>query len=153
MLGRNCQRIHGKCVAGVQSISGTGALRVLFAFIRNNFPNATIHVSLPTWGNHKKVIKHSGLQFKEYRYWNAQKRGLVIKNMIEDLMNNCKKGDVILLHACAHNPTGVDPNINEWKKIADACLKLEVIPFFDSAYQGFATGDLDRDAVWFLYYF
>lgn len=82
---------------------------------------------------------------REYRYWNAKTLGLDLDGMLEDL-NNAPEGSVILLHACAHNPTGVDPTMDEWKKIAEAIRAKKHFPLFDSAYQGFASGDLDKDA-------
>jgi len=145
MLGKDCQRIANGQVAGVQAISGTGALRLLFNFVKNTMPNATIHISNPTWGNHKKVIGKAGLQFVMYPYWDAQGRKLDIEAMLSAL-GKAKAGDVVLLHGCAHNPTGVDPTKEQWARIADVMAANKLIPFFDCAYQGFATGDLDADA-------
>jgi len=149
MLG-DCARISSKCVAGVQAISGTGALRVLFNFIKNNFAvkndKFKVFISNPTWGNHKKIIKKAGLDFDFYTYWNPEQRNLNLKGMLQDLKNKANKGDVVLLHGCAHNPTGVDPTKEQWSTIADSIKELGLVPFFDCAYQGFATGDLDADA-------
>ncbi|ETO22642.1 glutamic-oxaloacetic transaminase 1, soluble (aspartate aminotransferase 1) [Reticulomyxa filosa] len=100
----------------------------------------------PTWGNHTKILAKARIEEGSYRYWNAKGRNLDIEGMLEDL-NKANTGDVILLHACAHNPTGTDPTPEQWKKIANVMKKKKLIPFFDIAYQGFATGDLDRDAV------
>eukprot|EP01084_Bolivina_argentea_P018961 35280_1 len=146
----DCDRVNNKLVAGVQAISGTGALRVLFNFIKNN--NAAnndklkILISNPTWGNHKKVIKKAGLSFDSYTYWDAEKRCLNLDGMLNDLKTKGNKGDVVLLHGCAHNPTGVDPTKEEWQQIADTIKAAGLVAFFDCAYQGFATGDLEADA-------
>jgi len=149
MLG-DCNRLSQKYIAGVQAISGTGSLRLLFNFIKNNLAakrsNFKVFISNPTWGNHKKIIAKSGLDFEMYTYWNPQQRNLNLQQMLADLKNKANKGDVVLLHGCAHNPTGVDPSKQQWEQIADAMQNLQLIPFFDCAYQGFATGDLDADA-------
>eukprot|EP01084_Bolivina_argentea_P013155 24649_1 len=143
----NCQRLNNGSIVGVQAISGTGSLRLLFNFIKNNFnPNCKIFISNPTWGNHKKIIKKAGLSFDTYSYWNPEKRNLNITKMLYDLNNKANRGDIILLHACAHNPTGVDPTKQEWNQIAITMLAAGLIPFFDCAYQGFATGSLDDDS-------
>ena len=85
------------------------------------------------------------------QYWDAKARGLNLEGMLADLQAAPEKS-VILLHACAHNPTGVDPTNEQWKQIAAVIRQKNHLPFFDSAYQGFATGDLERDA-WALRYF
>jgi len=149
MLG-DCNRLNNGYIAGVQAISGTGALRLLFNFIKNNLAskrnNFKVFISNPTWGNHKKIIKKAGLDFEMYTYWNPQQRNLNLNAMLNDLKNKASKGDVVLLHGCAHNPTGVDPTKQQWDQIADVMAQQQLIPFFDCAYQGFATGDLDADA-------
>eukprot|EP01083_Nonionella_stella_P002466 7119_1 len=146
----NCDRLKNNMVTGVQAISGTGSLRVLFNFIKNTFAakndKCKILISNPTWGNHKKIIKKAGLPFDTYTYWDPTERNLNIKSMLEDLKNKSNKGDIVLLHGCAHNPTGVDPTKQEWNQIAITMLAAGLIPFFDCAYQGFATGSLDDDS-------
>mmetsp|Transcript_36056 Transcript_36056/g.44490 ORF Transcript_36056/g.44490 Transcript_36056/m.44490 type:complete len:426 (+) Transcript_36056:91-1368(+) len=148
ILGKDSKSLKSGFVTGVQGISGTGSLRLLFNFIANNFDKTKIKVliSNPTWGNHKKVIAKAGLSYDMYSYWDAKKRCLDEAGMLKDLKTKGKPGDVVLLHACAHNPTGVDPTKEQWKKIADLIKECKLIPFFDSAYQGFATGNLDNDA-------
>eukprot|EP00484_Ammonia_sp_Unknown_P022353 CAMPEP_0197044724 /NCGR_PEP_ID=MMETSP1384-20130603/20719_1 /TAXON_ID=29189 /ORGANISM="Ammonia sp." /LENGTH=398 /DNA_ID=CAMNT_0042476231 /DNA_START=74 /DNA_END=1267 /DNA_ORIENTATION=- len=147
----DCARVKNKAVTGVQAISGTGALRVLFCFIKNVFAvkndKIKILISNPTWGNHKKVIQKAGLQFDSYTYWDAKGRCLNLDAMINDLKTKGNKGDVVLLHGCAHNPTGVDPTKEQWEKIAETIKAAGLVPFFDCAYQGFATGDLEADAA------
>jgi aspartate/tyrosine/aromatic aminotransferase len=90
-------------------------------------------------------MKHAGVTDKAYRYWDAKNRNLNLAGMLEDLAS-APDGSVILLHAAAHNPTGVDPTKDQWDQIMDVCLKKNHICWFDSAYQGFATGDLETDA-------
>jgi aspartate/tyrosine/aromatic aminotransferase len=111
-----------------------------------NFPDATVYLSTPTWGNHPKIIGKAGLKTAQYRYYKAATRALDFEGMMADL-SQAKAGSIILLHACAHNPTGVDPNKEQWAQVADLCVKNNLIPFFDSAYQGYATGDLANDAA------
>jgi len=140
----DCAAVREGRVAGVQALSGTGALRLCCNFVKNFFPSSVIYKSAPTWGNHRKIIKRAGLAQRDYRYYNAKTRGLDIEGMLEDLAA-AAPGSVILLHACAHNPTGVDPSRDEWVRIADLCERNQLIPFFDCAYQGYATGDLEAD--------
>lgn len=102
--------------------------------------------------NHKLVFTNAGFEEgREYRYWSESKRGLDFEGLIEDLQN-APENSVIILHSCAHNPTGCDPTQEQWKKIAEVIKEKKLFPFFDSAYQGFASGDLDNDA-WALRYF
>ena len=133
-------------IAITQSISGTGALRIGGAFLHRFFPNAkTIYIPTPSWANHKAVFSDSGLEVKQYRYYNKDTIGLDFDGMIADI-KKMPKGSMLLLHACAHNPTGVDPTASQWRAISDAVKEGEHYPFFDMAYQGFASGDTDKDA-------
>lgn len=133
-------------IAITQSISGTGALRIGGAVLQRHYPNAkTIYLPTPSWGNHTPIFKDSGLEVKQYRYYDKNTVGLDLKGMLEDIKAAPDKS-IILLHACAHNPTGVDPTKEDWKQISDAIKEKEHFPFFDMAYQGFASGDIDRDA-------
>jgi len=134
-------------IVTVQALSGTGALRLGGTFLNYSVPKGTkIYISDPTWGNHMTVFKHAGLTEQErYPYYDPKTNGLNFKGMM-DKIGAAPKGSIILLHACAHNPTGVDPTKEQWKEICDLCKKHELLPFLDMAYQGFATGDLDNDA-------
>jgi len=144
---------RGYALAGVQSLSGTGALRLLFEFISKNYANATIWTSAPTWGNHTKIIRDARLLEKKYPYFDQRTKGLNLNGMLDALRKGSKPGDFVLLHACAHNPTGVDPSRQEWEKIYDVVVnQLGLIPFFDSAYQGFATGSLENDGFAVRYF-
>lgn len=133
-------------LAITQSISGTGALRIGGAFLQR-FHKAydTIYIPTPTWGNHGAVFRDSGLQVKQYRYYDPSTNGLNLSAMLEDL-KGLPKGSMVLLHACAHNPTGVDPTPEQWQRIQSVVEEREHLAFFDMAYQGFASGDADRDA-------
>ena len=102
-------------------------------------------VSNPTWANHHNVINRAGLQFEEYPYYCGKTMSIKINDYL-DCLKNSAEGTVVLLHSCAHNPTGVDPTFEQWQKIADVMKQRKLVPYFDSAYQGFATGDLIKDA-------
>lgn len=137
--------IKNKCYASIQSLSGTGALRVGGEYLHKYAPFKTIYVPIPTWGNHGQIFKFSGLEVKTYRYYDPKTCGLDFAGMVEDL-SSVPSGSVILLHACAHNPTGVDPKPEQWKELSALFKSKNLFPFFDMAYQGFASGNVDRDA-------
>jgi len=131
-------------IVTVQAISGTGALRVGFEFIKHFLPSE-VYYSDPTWGNHLTIIEKAGLTHKKYPYFDPATKGLNFDGMVKTL-EGAKPGSIVLLHVCAHNPTGVDPTEEQWRILAKLFKKNKLFPFFDSAYQGFATGDLRRDA-------
>jgi len=112
----------------------------------------TVYISAPSWGNHKLIFNYAGYEnIRSYRYWDEVNKCLDFDGLVEDLGSAPAKS-VIILHACAHNPTGVDPTKDQWKKIAEVCRKNQLFPFFDCAYQGFASGCLDTDA-WAVRFF
>jgi len=137
-------------VASAQTLSGTGALRVIAEFMKK-FRPAALYVSKPTWGNHKAVFAAAGVEVRDYTYFKPSSKGLDIDGMLKDL-SNAQPGSAVLLHTCAHNPTGVDPSKEEWHKIAEVCKKNQLYPFFDTAYQGFTSGSLDDDAYGLRYF-
>jgi len=135
-----------KSLAGVQTLSGTGACRVGGAFLSNFISDKTsIYIPVPTWGNHWKIMSEAGLNTKPYRYYSRETNGLDYDGMIADL-REAPDGSIILLHACAHNPTGCDPSNEQWNEICSLLKEKKHTAFFDSAYQGFASGDSERDA-------
>lgn len=145
-LGDNSAVVQAKRNATVQTISGTGALRTGAEFLSKWFSgNKVVYQPTPTWGNHIPVFKFSGLDVKQYRYYDKSTCGFDEKGCLDDILKIPEKS-IILLHACAHNPTGVDPTPEQWMKIAEACKKRNLYVFFDMAYQGFASGDINRDA-------
>ncbi|XP_015919632.1 aspartate aminotransferase, cytoplasmic [Parasteatoda tepidariorum] len=152
LLGEDNLAIKEGRVISCQSLSGTGALRVGADFLTRCAKFKDFYMSSPTWPNHRTVFKDAGFPNDHtYRYWNAPTRDLNFKGMMEDL-ENAPEDSVIILHACAHNPTGVDPTQEQWKQIADLMEKKKLFPFFDCAYQGFASGDLVKDS-WAVRYF
>ncbi|TRY66411.1 hypothetical protein DNTS_003370 [Danionella cerebrum] len=136
----------------VQTISGTGSLRIGANFL-SRFHNASRNVYLPkpSWGNHTPIFRDAGMQLNAYTYYDPNTCGFDLKGALDDISKIPEKS-VIVLHACAHNPTGVDPRPEQWKEIADLIKKRNLLVFFDMAYQGFASGDIDRDA-WAVRYF
>jgi aspartate aminotransferase len=145
IFGADSPAIRENRVTTVQCLSGTGSLRVGGEFLARHHHQRTIYIPLPTWGNHPKIFTLAGLSVKTYRYYDPATRGLNLKGLMEDL-GSAPSGAIVLLHACAHNPTGVDPTIQQWEKIRQLMRSRALLPFFDSAYQGFASGNLDQDA-------
>ncbi|KAH8556948.1 aspartate aminotransferase [Umbelopsis sp. PMI_123] len=152
ILGEDSPAFQQKRVVAVQTISGTGANHTGAAFLAKFHKKGAICLlSKPTWANHKAIFNNVGIQVAEYPYWDPSTRGLNLEGMLAAL-EDAPEESIVLLHACAHNPTGVDPTIEQWKRIADVVQKKRHFPFFDCAYQGFASGNLDRDA-WAVRYF
>lgn len=134
-------------LAVMQSLSGTGALNLSADFLRLNVgPDTVVHVPTPTWENHDNVYKQAGLKVAPYRYYNPKTLWLDFDALKEDL-SSLPDRSVILFHACAHNPTGIDPTPEQMKEIVAICKTKHHLPILDSAYQGFASGSLDNDAL------
>ncbi|KZF21617.1 putative aspartate transaminase [Xylona heveae TC161] len=139
-------------IASVQTISGTGANHMGALFLSKYLKPARVWISDPTWMNHHTIWELQGVERRTYPYYHAEKRAFDFEGMMATLEEQAEKNDVILLHACAHNPTGLDPTKEQWKAIADLCERKGLFPFFDSAYQGFASGNLTEDS-WSVQYF
>ena len=131
--------------ASVQCLSGTGALRTGGEYIKRAKPLSTVYVSEPTWILHHTLFKSCGLKVETYPYYNLETKSLDFEKLIEFLKDS-EKGSVFVLHVCGHNPTGVDPSQSQWMQIAQIMKQKDLFPFFDSAYQGFATGNLENDS-------
>ncbi|EIN07477.1 aspartate aminotransferase [Punctularia strigosozonata HHB-11173 SS5] len=148
ILGADSPAIAEGRVSSVQTISGTGAnhLGALFLsrFYHWDGPKR-VYLSNPTWVNHFQIFRNVGVEPVEYPYYDPKTIGLDFDGFVGSL-RSAPARSVFLLHACAHNPTGVDPTAEQWKTIADVILEKKHYAFFDCAYQGFASGDLDRDA-------
>merc|ERR1712117_601773 len=152
ILGSESSAVKNGLSFGIQCLSGTGALRVGAEFLQQQLKCSVVLVSDPTWGNHNLIFKLAAFkEIKKYRYWGKESRALDFAGMMEDLKAAPERA-VVILHGCAHNPTGIDPTKEQWKEIADVVEQKNLIPFFDCAYQGFASGDLDADA-WAVRYF
>jgi len=145
-FGADSQVVKDGLNVTIQGISGTGSLRVGTEFLSKWFPgNKTVYLPKPSWGNHTPIIKHAGMNVGAYRYYDSNTCGLDFAGAVEDI-KNIPEGSIIMLHACAHNPTGVDPTPEQWKELSHIVKEKKLLPFFDMAYQGFASGNVDQDA-------
>ncbi|CAK7265880.1 hypothetical protein SEPCBS57363_001813 [Sporothrix epigloea] len=133
-------------VSSVQTVSGSGANHTGARFLAENLRPRRVWLSDPTWVNHELIWQTVGVPVHFYPYYNAKSRSFDFEGMVAKLEAEAEANDVILLHACAHNPTGLDPTQEQWKAIAQLCQRKSIFPFFDIAYQGFASGDPDHDA-------
>ncbi|WP_250510933.1 amino acid aminotransferase [Caballeronia sp. GACF4] len=131
-------------IASVQTLGGSGALKVGADFIRRYFPDAKVWVSDPTWENHRFIFERAGFEVNTYPYYNEATGGLLFDAML-DAIDKLPAKSVVLLHACCHNPTGVDLDEAQWVEVIDVLQKRDLLPFVDMAYQGFGAG-LDADA-------
>jgi len=141
VLGDSVDRARLACCA---TPGGTGAIHNVCETIKMANPKATVWVSNPTWGNHLSILKHLGIPFQTYDYFDAETCAVDFTGMMASLQN-VQAGDVVLLHGCCHNPTGANLNQTQWGKVADLLLEKAAMPFIDIAYQGFGDG-LDADA-------
>lgn len=151
-LGAESKALVENRVAYVQSLSGTGAVRLALQFLNKFHAVKTVYVSQPTWGNHKKISLHAGFtDVREYAFYDSNTKGMNIQGLVADL-DAAPEQSIVVLHGCAHNPCGVDPSKDEWRQIADVVEKKRHLCVFDFAYQGFVSGDPDEDA-WSLRHF
>ncbi|MCX7420789.1 MAG: aspartate/tyrosine/aromatic aminotransferase [Planctomycetia bacterium] len=148
MFGTDHEIVRSNRACTAQCPGGTGALRVAADFVKKMFPSATAWFSTPTWPNHQGIFKSAGLATASYPYFDAAKNGLDLTGMISTL-NTVAAGDVVVLHGCCHNPSGVDPTPDQWTQIADVVLGRGALPLLDFAYQGFGRG-LKEDSVGLL---
>jgi len=144
IFGDDSELIKNGTIATAQTLSGTGALRLGAEFCKRYAPGKAVYVSSPTWGTHNSIMEHAEVPVKSYRYWDAATRGLNFEGMVADI-EAAPEGSIMMLHAAAHNPTGVDPTHAQWDEILTVCQKKNHICWFDNAYQGYATGCLDKD--------
>ncbi|MFY8326175.1 amino acid aminotransferase [Pseudoalteromonas sp. ZZD1] len=143
LLGEH-QALLANRVRTAQAPGGTGALRVAAEFIARCNPSATIWVTNPTWANHISLFEAAGLTVKEYPYYDYENKDLLFDDMINTL-KQVPKGDVVLVHACCHNPSGMDLNETQWNTVAELAKEVGFTPLVDIAYQGFGSS-LEQDA-------
>lgn len=137
--------VAGDRLASLSTVGGTGAIRQALELARLANPALTVHVSNPTWPNHLSILKFMGVPFTEYRYFDADSRGVDFESMKQDIAR-AGRGDLVLLHGCCHNPTGANLTLDQWREVIAILEKSGAIPFIDLAYQGFGDG-LDADAA------
>ena len=143
LFGRDSEVIAEGRAVTVQAVGGTGALKVGADFLRRFAPAAQVWISEPSWENHRALFEGAGFTVNTYTYFDATTRGLDFAGMIAAL-EQIPAGSVIVLHACCHNPTGVDPTPAQWPRIIDLVRARGLVPFLDIAYQGFGDG-IDQD--------
>ena len=144
ILGQNSSARHAGRAVTIQTLGGSGALKVGAAFLKKYFPESDIWVSQPTWENHIAIFNGAGINSHFYRYFDATTNGVDIEGMLQDLAQLPAKA-IVLLHPCCHNPTGADLTPDEWDQVIAVLKQRDLIPFLDIAYQGFGQG-LEQDA-------
>ncbi|PSS10803.1 hypothetical protein M430DRAFT_179300 [Amorphotheca resinae ATCC 22711] len=152
ILGADSPALLEKRAHSIQTISGTGAVHLGALFLKRFYPGQpSVYFSSPTWANHNQIFSNIGIPIQTYPYFSKATKGLDFDGM-KQAIAAAPDRSIILLHACAHNPTGVDPTQDQWRELAALLKQKSHFPFFDCAYQGFASGDLARDA-WAIRYF
>ena len=131
-------------VITTQAVGGTGALKIGADFLKQLQPGAVVAISDPSWENHRALFETAGFPVQNYRYYDAASHDVNRAGMLEDL-NALPAGSIVVLHACCHNPTGVDLTAADWQNVLDLVKAKGLIPFLDMAYQGFGDG-IDEDA-------
>jgi len=142
LFGDKAEVIDSGRVITVQTLGGTGALKVGADYLKRLYPESSIYLSDPSWANHRGVFSHAGFEVKNYTYYDPQTRGVDFDGMKADLKALPSKS-IVVLHACCHNPTGADLNEAQWGEVVEICRAGDLIPFLDIAYQGFADGISD----------
>lgn len=143
-LGQDSPIIAEKRAVTVQSVGGTGALKIGADFLKQLLPNAQVAISNPSWENHRALFENAGFKVVQYPYYDAHTKGFDFEGMIAGL-KALPAGSIVVLHACCHNPTGVDPTPEQWETIAQTIQAAQLVPFLDNAYQGFGLG-IEQDA-------
>jgi aspartate/tyrosine/aromatic aminotransferase len=146
LFGADSDVIKNKRAACLQTPGGTGALRVAGDFLKSQFPQAKVWCSTPTWANHTNIFRQAGLGIGSYAYLAADGKSLDFSGLLDSLQQ-IPAGDVVCLHACCHNPTGVDPTSEQWSQILETLTERNLIPLIDFAYQGFGSGVVEDAAV------
>ncbi|WWO95183.1 MAG: amino acid aminotransferase [Candidatus Dasytiphilus stammeri] len=144
LFGKDSEVISTKRARTAQTPGGTGALSIIADFLVKKSTINRIWISNPTWPNHNNIFSTAGLNVKEYPWYNQQTHLLDFDNLLLTLQKEVQPGDAVLFHGCCHNPTGVDPTIEQWKQLANLSQMNHWIPIFDFAYQGFSKS-LEED--------
>lgn len=145
LFGESSELVASGRAVTAQAPGGTGALRIAAEFLLRNTPSRTVWVSNPTWANHQNIFETAGLTVREYGYYNANAHDIDFDAMMTDI-SAANAGDIILLHGCCHNPTGIDLTLAQWDLVAQLCADKKLVPLFDFAYQGFGVG-IEEDAA------
>ena len=145
LFGPGHRAVREQRVVTAQTLGGSGGLKVGADFLRNLDPRAEVWISDPSWENHRALFEGAGFKVNSYPYYDAATHGIRLDAMLATL-RRLPQGAIVVLHACCHNPTGVDPTPAQWQQIREVVKQAELVPFLDIAYQGFAEG-LDADAA------
>jgi len=144
LFGPNHEAVQSGRIATTASLGGSGALRIGAEFIHHWLPDAKVYVSNPTWANHIGIFESAGCEVNKYPYYDPNTNGIKIAEL-KNFLSNLEAGNIVLLHPCCHNPTGIDPTVQQWDDILAIIKQQGLIPFMDFAYQGLGE-DLDQDA-------
>lgn len=145
LFGTDSALLADRRVVTAQALGGTGALKVGADFLNRLNPNVPVAISNPSWENHRALFENAGFEVVEYRYYDATTHGVDVDGMLADLAK-LPKGAIVVLHACCHNPTGVDLGTDDWKRVIETVREHGLVPFLDIAYQGFGDG-IEADAT------
>ena len=145
VFGADSAAVAAGRVVTAQSLGGTGALKVGADFLKQLLPDAKVAISDPSWANHRAIFEGAGFEVVSYPYYDAATHGVDFGGMLDGLQA-LDKGSIVILHACCHNPTGVDLSLEQWAQVIEVLRERELVPFMDIAYQGFGDGN-DEDAA------
>lgn len=145
LFGADSPLIADGRVVTSQALGGTGALKIGADFLKRILPDAVVAISNPSWENHRALFESAGFPVQNYSYYDAATHGVNRAAMLEDL-NNLPARSIVVLHACCHNPTGVDLQPEDWAQVLEVVRAKEHVPFLDIAYQGFGDG-IEEDAM------
>ena len=145
LFGADSEAVKSGRIVTVEALGGTGGLKVGADFLKKLLPSSQAAISEPTWENHRGVFENAGFEVVNYDYYDPATHGLNFTKMVQSL-SRLPAGSVVVLHACCHNPTGVDPTPAQWEELVALCKSKQLVPFLDLAYQGFGDG-IDPDAL------
>jgi aromatic-amino-acid transaminase len=145
LFGAGSPLLADRRVVTAQALGGTGALKVGADFLKRLNPDVPVAISNPSWENHRLLFEYAGFKVVDYPYYDAATHGVDVEGMLAGLAK-LPKGAVVVLHACCHNPTGVDLTEADWKRVIETVRTHGLVPFLDIAYQGFGDG-IDADSV------
>jgi len=145
VFGADFLSSSGRDIASVQTPGSTGALRIAAELIKQSSPNSRVWIGTPAYSNHRPIFTAAGLAVADCRYYDPLAGKLLLEEMFADL-SKATAGDVVLLHACCHNPTGSNMTVEQWSEVAHFCMQRSLLPLIDAAYVGLATS-IDADAA------
>lgn len=146
VFGADSEIVKNSRAVTVQAVGGTGALKVGADFLKRVSPASVVYISNPSWENHRALFTSAGFEVRDYTYYDAATRSLNFEGFLA-AVKAMPSGSIVVLHACCHNPTGVDPTVAQWREIAAAVRAGGLVPFLDMAYQGFGDGVTEDGAV------